>query len=72
MELCSMLCGSLDGRSVWGRMERCVCVWMSPFAVHLKLSQHCELAICQYKMFLVLKKRIKLKFKCQLQSQHNI
>ena len=47
-----------------GRMEMCVCVWMSPFAVHLKLSQHCELAICQYKMFLVLKKRIKLNFKC--------
>ena len=24
------------------REERvCVCVWLSPFAVHLKLSQHC-------------------------------
>ena len=25
-------------------------VWLSPFAVHLKLSQHCELAILQYKI----------------------
>ena len=24
MELCSVLCGSLDGRGVWGRMEACV------------------------------------------------
>ena len=27
-----------------------VYVWLSPFAVHLKLSQHCELAILQYKI----------------------
>ena len=26
MELCSMLCGSLDGRGVWGRMDTCVCM----------------------------------------------
>ena len=25
MEFCSMLCGSLDGRGVWGRMDTCVC-----------------------------------------------
>ena len=25
MELCSTLCGSLDGREVWGRMDTCVC-----------------------------------------------
>ena len=24
MELCSMLCGSLDGRGVWGRMDACI------------------------------------------------
>ena len=24
--LCSMLCGNLDGRGVWGRMDTCVCV----------------------------------------------
>ena len=23
MELCSVLCGSLDGRSIWGRMDSC-------------------------------------------------
>ena len=25
MELCSVLCGSLDGRGVWGRVDACVC-----------------------------------------------
>ena len=25
-EFCSMLCGSLDGRGVWGRMDTCTCV----------------------------------------------
>ena len=24
MELCSMLCGSLDGRGFWGRMDTCI------------------------------------------------
>ena len=40
MELCSGICGSLDGRGVWGRMDTCVC--MAGFlSVHLELSQHC-------------------------------
>ena len=26
MELCSMLCGRLDGRRVWGRMDTCTCM----------------------------------------------
>ena len=26
MELCSVLCGSLDGRGVWRRMGRCICM----------------------------------------------
>jgi len=26
MELCSMSCGSLDGRGVWGRMDTCMCM----------------------------------------------
>ena len=26
LEFCSMLCGSLDGRGVWGRMDRCICM----------------------------------------------
>ena len=25
-EHCSMLCGSLDGRGVWGRMDTCICL----------------------------------------------
>ena len=28
----------------------CVYVWLSPFTVHLKVSQHCQLAILQYKI----------------------
>ena len=42
MELCSALGGSLDERGVWGRTDTCI-VRLSPFAVHLKLSQHCML-----------------------------
>ena len=38
MELCSMLCGSLDGRGVWRRMDPCVPIADS-FTVHMKLSQ---------------------------------
>ena len=30
-ELCSMLCGSLDGREVWGRMD--TCIWMAEFPI---------------------------------------
>ena len=26
MELCSVLCGSLDDRGVWGRMDTCICM----------------------------------------------
>ena len=45
-ELCSMrhtrlLCGSLDGRAVWGRSTIYIHIYLSPFAVHLKPSQHC-------------------------------
>ena len=25
-ELCSMFCGSLDGRGVWVRMDTCICM----------------------------------------------
>ena len=41
-EPCSALCGSLDRREVWGRTVH-VYVWLSSFAVHLKLSQDCLL-----------------------------
>lgn len=37
-ELCSMLCGSLDwGGGLGGARTH---VWLSPFAVYLKLLQH--------------------------------
>ena len=43
VDLCSGSCGSLDGRAVWG--ERIpACVWLRPFAAHLKLPQ-CSLLI---------------------------
>ena len=28
-EHCSMLCGSLDGRGVWGRVDTCICTAQS-------------------------------------------
>ena len=36
--LCSMLCGSRDGRGVGGRRDTWVC--MAEALVHLNLSQH--------------------------------
>ena len=49
MEL-SKLCGRLDGKGLGGEWIY-MCVWLSPFVVYLKLSQHCLLiAIPQYKI----------------------
>ena len=31
IELCPALCGSLDGRGVWGRMDACTCMVESLF-----------------------------------------
>ena len=41
MYLCSILCESLDGSRVDGRMDTCIHNGLSPFAVHMKLLQHC-------------------------------
>ena len=42
---CSMLCGSLDGRGVSGRMETCICMaeslHCSPETEHSPETQHC-------------------------------
>ena len=38
-ELCAVLCGSLDGRGVWGEWIHAY-VGLSPFAIHPKLPQH--------------------------------
>ena len=40
MELCSTLGSSLAGREFRGEWTG-VYVWLSPFAVYLKLFQHC-------------------------------
>ena len=39
-EICSILCGGLDRRGVWGRMDTCICVAES-LCCSLKLSQCC-------------------------------
>ena len=40
MEYCSMYCGSLDGRGVWGNRYMYM-VWLTHFTVHLKIIEHC-------------------------------
>ena len=40
MELCPMLCGSLDRREVWGSLGMCICMAAS-LHCDMKLSQHC-------------------------------
>ena len=50
-ELCSTLCGSLDGKGREFKGEWIhTCVRLSTFAVHLKLLQHCQPAVLQYKI----------------------
>lgn len=53
---CSMLCGGLDGRGVWREWIH-MYVWLSPFALHRKLSQHCQPASLQYKNLKVSQKK---------------
>ena len=54
-----MLYSSLHGRGVWKKMGTCICM-LSPFAVHLKLSQHYLSATLQHKIkSLQLKKKSK-------------
>ena len=40
-ELCSVLCGSLDGRGVWARMDTCICMAESLPCPPETISQHC-------------------------------
>ena len=49
VELRSMLRGSLDGRGVWGWTDTWICMAGSR-CCSLKLTQHCNLAIHQYKI----------------------
>ena len=61
MELFSILCGSLDGRRIWGRMDTCMCkaesLYCSPETIKTLLNGYTPI-----QMFLVLKK-LKIKFK---------
>ena len=47
MELCLILCGSLDGKGVCGRIDTCICMaeslHYSPEIQVNSLSQHCLL-----------------------------
>ena len=45
----------------WIHVHPSVYEWLSPFAAHLKLSQHCKSAIPQYKIHLKKKKKKKKK-----------
>ena len=49
-EPCSVLCGSLDGREVWGRMDTCIYVAES-LCCAPETTQHCYSAILPYKIF---------------------
>ena len=56
MELCSILCASLNAGGGLGGEWIHVYAWLSPFTVHWKLLRPCLWAIPQYKMVLVFKK----------------
>ena len=77
MELCSMLCGSLDGRGIWGRMDTCICMaeslHCSPETIIIlligyipkkSLKKNCGLwviMLCQWRFILDLKDSALLK-----------
>ena len=56
MKLCSMLCGNLDGRGVWGRMNTCICMTES-----LCCSPEASSTMPQYKVKSKKKKKKKKK-----------
>ena len=47
-------------------------VWRPFFTIHLKLTQHCQLAITQYKLLLELKKKKKINLLCVTHSKVTI
>ena len=58
-DLCSMLCGSLDGRGFGGEWIHGY-VWLSAFTVHVILSQYCKSAMLQYKIKSCKKEKVPL------------
>ena len=68
MELCSMLCASLDGRVFWGRMDKCTCIadslHYSPETITILLTGYTPIQNA-----FGVKKNKKNKIKKQLQSE---
>ena len=56
MQLCSVLCGGLGGRKVWGRMDTCVCMaeslWCSPKTATISLVSYTPYKIKSWKKIL--------------------
>ena len=57
--LVSKICKELILLSSLKKKKKKLIVWLSPFAVHLKLSQHCSSAILQYKIKILIKKIVR-------------
>ena len=47
-----------EWEGVWGRLDKYICIWLRPFAIHLKLPQYRQSALSQNKI-----KSLKLKKK---------
>ena len=57
MQLCSVFCGSLDRREVWGRTDTCICM-AEPFCCASETSQHCQSAMLLFNRWVVIKVKI--------------
>ena len=72
-ELCSVLCGSLDERGVWGRMDTCIRVaeslHCSPETLRTLLTGHTPI---QNKQFNLKQEYIFLLLYLQTETQNNI
>ena len=63
MELCSMLCASLDGRGLWGRMDTCICMAESLHCLPETISTLVIGCTPIQNVFGVTKKSIKIKLR---------
>ena len=43
MELCSVVCSSLDRRGVWGRMDTCICICIRMY-VYVYIDRQIDMA----------------------------
>ena len=64
MDLCSMLCGSLDVRGVWGKMDTCICMaeflYCSPETTTQLLHSYIPIQSKKFKLWV--KKKVKNRF----------